>query len=174
MLSTAMHHDEQGFKQTYITFVAHQRQNNKLLQTFANLHKYVVDCVQIVDLTNPLVSPPHHAHHSDYFPSDTDSDDEVTKLSAYLSDLGCNDDMLRRFEVLAAQQQRCPQRRQTPRASLKPATQICSPFWGELPSTFRREWHKLTEAQRVGIKDNFQLTTPSMRNKDLPTLCKSA
>ena len=86
-----------------MNFVAHQRQNKKPLQNFANLHEYVIDCVQIVDLTNPLVSPPRHAHHYDSFPSDTDSDDEVTTLSAYLSNLGCNDDMLRRFEVFIAQ-----------------------------------------------------------------------
>ena len=174
MLSTAMQHDADGLKQTYMNFVAHQRQNKQPLQTFANLHKYVLDYVQILNLTNPLVSPPHQAHYSDSFPSNSNSDDEVVMMSAYLSNLGCDNDMLHRFEVLASQQQRRLPCRQQPRAPLNPATEICSPFWGGVPSTFRSEWRKLTKAQRVGIKDNFQSTTPTMKNKDLPTLRKSA
>ena len=95
-------------------------------------------------------------------------------LNAYLSNLGCNNDMLHYFEVFVAQRQRRPPRQQQPRAPLNPATEIRSQFWGELHSTFCCEWHKLTEPHRVGIKDNFQLMTPTMRNKNLPTLCKLA
>ena len=75
MLSTAMQHDADGFKQTYMNFVAHQQQNKRPLQTFANIHECVLDCVQILDHTNPLVSPPRQAHHSDSFPSNSNSDD---------------------------------------------------------------------------------------------------
>ena len=110
MLLIAMQNDADGFKQTYVNFVAHQRQNKRPLQTFANLHQYVLDCDQILDNHTPLVIPPRHAHHSDSFPSNSNSDDEVATLSAYLSNLGCDNNMLCCFEVFAGQQQRRPPR----------------------------------------------------------------
>ena len=112
MLSSAIHGDTAngGLNHTYMNFVAHQRYSGQPLQTFTNLHEYVLDCAQILDNHTPLVSPPPHAHHSNSFPSDSNSDDEVTTLSAYVSNLGCDNNMLRCFEVFAGQRQRCPLR----------------------------------------------------------------
>ena len=169
-----MQHDKDGLNHTYMNFVAHQWHTKRPLQTFANLHQYVLDCVHILDNTTPMVSPPRHAHHSDSFPSKSNSDDEVATLSAYLSNLGCDDNMLRHFEVFASQQQHRPPRWKQPRAPLNPATEIHHPLWGELPSNFCREWRKLPELQWFAVKDNFQSSTSTIRNKDIPTLRKLA
>ena len=98
MLSSVIRKDKNnGLNQTYMNFVAHQQLGGRPVQVFNNLHQYVLDFSQILDNHDPLDSPPRHAHVSKSFPSDSNSDDEVATLSAFLRNLGCDDDMLRPF-----------------------------------------------------------------------------
>ena len=87
-----------GLNQTYMNFVAHQRLGGQPVKVFQDLHQYVLDCSQILDNHDPMVSPPRQAHISDFLLSDSNSDDEVAMLSAFLGNLGCNNNMLCCFE----------------------------------------------------------------------------
>ena len=88
-----------------MNFIAQRKLAGKLIQVLQDLHQYILDCSQILDNHDPMVSPLHHAHVSDSFPSNSNSDDDVATLHAFLSNLGCIQDMLRHCEVLAGQQQ---------------------------------------------------------------------
>ena len=97
-----------GLNHTYMNFVSHQRYSGQPLQAFTDLHQYVLDYDQILNNHTPLVSPPRHSRHYNSFPSNSNSGDEFAMLSAYLSNLGCDNNMLRHFEVFAGQLQRRP------------------------------------------------------------------
>ena len=153
-----------------MNFVQQSKLAGQPIHVFTYLHQHILDCFQVLYNNQPLVSPLRYAYVYNSFTYDSNSDDEISTLSAYLGNMGCSHEMIRCFEVFAGQWLQHPPRCQQPHSAPNPITEIRDLLWSELPHEFYCVWRKLPKAQRFSIKAGSHSGAPSTKNKDLHTL----